>query len=249
MKGEKIRVAIIYILVIVIILLVGYLIFNVFVNNKEDNTKKEKVKTNAISSECTFDITTADYSLIVNGNNSNLCGGLNKLKIGDIVLDGNQMDVEVNYYNGNITEENENMGFYIDGKRVLKLASNENKNNIGVFDNKLFIFVANNDKPNVVAYDSNGVKVYDLQTALAKANISDPAIVELAKTNNNLDVIVKSSNITTNSFNFGPTEFSFATAVSGECTPGTNIGSIYKVTFSGNNFSAPEFVSFNVCNG
>lgn len=249
MKGEKIRVIIIYVLVIVIIALVGYLIYNFFINNKEDNTKKEEVKVSDIASECTFGVTSADYNAVVNGNNSNLCGGLNKLKINDIILSGTQMNVEVNYYNGNVNAEDEKMGFYINGKRILKLASNGNRNNIGVFDNKLFIFTADKDKPNVVVYDNNGTKVYDLQTALAGAKISDPAFVEIAKTNQNLDVVVKNSSINTNSFSFGPTEFTFATAVSDNCQPGTNIGSNYKVTFSGNNFSVPEFISFNVCNG
>jgi len=249
MKGEKIRVIIIYVLVIVIIALVGYLIYNFFINSKEDNTKKEEVKASDIASECTFDITSADYSAIVNGNNSNLCGGLNKFKINDIMLDGNQMDVEVNYYNGSLNESDDSTGIYINGNRILKSVSTNNKNQMGIFDNKLFIFLADNDKPNVVVYDKYGNKVYDLETALAGANVSDPAFVEIAKTNNNLNVIVRNSSINVNSFVFGGNEFTFSTALKGECTPGTNIGSNYKVTFSENNFSAPEFVSFNVCNG
>lgn len=243
MKGQKIRVIIIYILVVVIIFLVGYLIVNFFMNNKE-NTKEESLNKEDIISQCTFTITSSDYSSIIGGNNSDICGGLNKFIINDIVLDGTPIDVEVRYYNGTT---NDNTGMYINGKRVIKNASNSVKNNIGIFDKKLFIFSNDNKKPNVVAYDKTGNKVYDLETALSKTNISDPAFVELAKTNNNLDVTVKNASINSNSFSFGPTEFVFSTAVKGECTPGTNIGSTYKVAFSGNTFTAPEFVSLVPC--
>ncbi len=248
MKGEKIRIIIIYILVIVIIALVSYLIYSCLTNNKESNTEKEDVKVNEIASECTFNVTSSEYSEIVKGNNSNLCDGLNKLIINDIILDGTQMKVEVNYFNGNADEADDNMGMYIDDKRIIRLASNDNKNNIGVFDNKLFIFIADNDKPNVVVYDKYGKRVYDLETALVKANISDPAFVEMAKTKNDLNTTVRNSNLNSGSFIFGPNEFSFASALKGECTPGMNIGSNYKVTFSGENFSVPQFVGYNVCN-
>jgi len=245
MKGQKIRVIIIYILVMVIILLVGYLIVNFFMNNKEV-TKEKPHDTEDIMSQCIFTITRNDYVSIIGGNTSNICGGLNKFIINDIILDGTPLDVEVRYYNG--TTNDNDSGMYINGKRIIKGASNSVKNNIGIFDNKLFIFSNDNKKPNVVVYDKNGNKVYDLETALSKTNISDPAFVELAKTNNNLDVTVKNSSINSSSFTFGPTEFVFSTAAKGECTPGTNIGSTYKVAFSGDNFTAPEFVSFIPCN-
>ena len=248
MKGAKIRVAVIYILVIIIIGLVSYLIYNFFINNKDVNNKEE-VKVNDIAEQCTVNISSGDYSSVINGNNSNICAGLNKLIINDIILDGTQIDLQVNYYNGNTDVDDGIMGMYIDGKRILPLASSNNKNNIGIFDNKLFIFVENQDKPNVVVYDKNGKKVYGLDTALAGANISDPAFVEMAKTNKDLNVTLRNSSINSNSFSFGPTEFTFSTALKGKCTVGTNIGSNYKVTFSGDNFSVPEPVSFNVCNG
>lgn len=249
MKGQKIRVVIIYILVIIILVLVGYLIYNFFMNDKEETATKDIKQDSDISNECTFDITISEYNAVVNGNNSKLCGGLNKLVINDINLDGTPMDVEVRYYNGNIHENDNSTGMYISGKRAVKLASIGYKNNIGVFDNKLFIFSANEDKPNVVVYDKLAKRVYDLETALSQANVSDPVFTELAKSNNNLDVKVKNSSLNVNSFIFRPTEFFFSTAIKGNCQAGTNIGSNYKVAFSGDNFSAPEFVSFNVCNG
>ncbi len=248
MKGEKVRVIFIYILVAVIILLVGYLIYNFLMNTNNSKDQIETKTDNTISDNCTFDINNADYGTIVNGETSTLCGGLNKLKINDMILDSNELKIEVYYYNGSIDENDNSTGVYIDGKRVVRYASTDYKNNFGIFDNKLFIFSVNPSNLNVVAYDSSINRVYDLKTSLLQSNISDPAFVELAKTDSTLNTIVNNANIDSSSFNFGPNEFLFSTDTKKECQVGTNIGSTYKVTFSGNTFSAPQFVGYNACN-
>ncbi len=248
MKGEKIRLVIIYILIAVIIGLVGYLIYNFFINKDEEKTSPATVTENVITEDCTFDVTSGDYSAIINGQTSNICGGFNKFTINDVVLDGKNIDVSVIYYNGNITSDDDRTGMYIDDKRVVKNASKDYLNHIGVFDNKLFIFSPNDGKPNVVVYNSLGERVYDLETALAQAKITDPAFAEIAKTNTSLDTTLKNSSINSSSFNFGPTGFTFNTNGKSECQAGEIIGSTYNVAFSGNNFVAPQFVSYVNCN-
>ncbi len=251
MKGEKARLIIIYILIAVIIGLVGYLIYNFFMNTNDENddiTDPAAITDSIITEDCTFEVTSNDYSTIINGQTSNICGGFNKLVINDIVLDGKNMDVSVIYYNGDSINGNNNAGFYIDDKRVVKNASKKFVNHIGVFDNKLFIFSPNDGKPNVVVYNSLGERIYDLETALAQAKISDPAFTELAKTNTSLDTTLKNSSINSATFNFEPTGFTFSTDAKNECKVGEIIGSTYSVAFSGNDFTLPQFVSYVNCN-
>jgi len=249
LKGEKIRVVIIYILVVLILLLVGYLIYNFFVNTNDNKPKTDVKNDNEISKDCTFDVKLGDYNSMISQGSSDLCGGINKINISDVALDGKQIDLEVRYYNGAIDERDNESGVYIDGKRVIQYASSNYQNKFGVFDNMLFIFKKNSNDVNVVAYDGLVNKVYDLDNALVKNNISDPAFAEIAKTNPGLNVVVKASNIDKESFNFGPNEFSFSTVSKDNCTAGENIGSTYKVAFSNGNFSNPEFVGYNVCKG
>jgi len=249
LKGEKIRVVIIYLLVVVIFLLVGYLIYNFFMNTNESKPKEEVKKDNEISKECIFDVKLADYNTMLKQGSSDICGGINKINIVDATLDGNKLDLEVRYYNGVLDERDNGTGVYMDGKRITQYASSNYQNKFGIFDNMIFIFTNNSKDVNVVVYDGLKNKVYDLENALLKTNISDPAFVEIAKTNPGLSVVLKTSNIDKESFNFGPTEFSFSTTSKEKCTVGENIGSTYKVAFSNGNFSNPEFVGYNVCKG
>lgn len=249
LKGEKIRVVIIYLLVVLIFLLVGYLIYNFFINTNGSKPKEEAKKESEISKECTFDVKLADYNSIIRQGSSDICGGINKINITDATLDGKNLDLEVRYYNGSIDESDNGTGIYIGGKRVTQYASSNYQNKFGIFDNMIFIFTSNSKEVNVAVYDSLKNKVYDLENALLKNNISDPAFTEIAKTNPGLNVILKTSNIDRESFNFGSNEFSFSSTLNDKCTAGQNIGSTYKVTFGDGNFSNPEFVSYNVCKG
>lgn len=248
MKGDKVKVVIIYILILVIIALVAYLMYIVLSSNDEeklDTENKEPVQTDELADECKFGVTLAEYNDIINNpSGTSLCNGDNELTITDIVVNGQGQNLKVRFYNGESTSKG---GVYLNDRKVVTGASLNVKNGIGVFDNKLFIFTNEPDDLNVYAYNENGVQLYDLKSALSEAQITDPALSALAQNNTNISTIVNSTNIDGNSMNFGANEFSFSTTSGMECVSGSYSGSRYRVTFSGDVFNAPEFVTTIMC--
>ncbi len=249
MKGEKTRIVIIYVLILLIIALVGALIYVMMSSQKSQNkiTDKPQEESNEISEKCIFDITAADYAKIIGGDNSAICGALNQFNITDIALNGQPLGVKIIYNNGVINESDKDTGIYINDNLAIKHASTNYINNLGVFDNKLFVYAHNANEANVMAYNSMGDKVYDLGQTLAVTKITDQILADLAKTNEGLKVIVDTTNIDKNNVQFAANEFTFATNSGLECQTGMYSGSIYKVTFTGEEFAAPQFVNFVSC--
>lgn len=239
MKGDKIRVVLIYILILIIIFMVGYLVYNsVGVDKKVDKPSLDS----DISEDCSFEMSLSEYNAMLGSDKSNLCGGMNKIIVKNISLNDEETEVEVRYYNGDQSDES---GVYVFGKRIVKGAGPKNINRFGIFDNKLFILSIDDAESNITAYDSSLNKVYDLRSALASSDLSDPAFVELAKTNPTLETKVNNSNI--GLFNFLPNEFTFSTDSKLQCVPGGVNGSKYRVVFNGDTFETPQFVEYSIC--
>lgn len=246
MKRDKIRMVIIYILILVIIVLVAFLMYIVLTSGKKENKvdTNEPVKKNEIAEECKFDVDLSNYNTIINNPASeNLCSGDNELNITGVMVGGKEQNLKVEFYNG----EGEDGAVYLDDKKIVNGASLSVQNGLGVFDDKLFIFTHTANDLNVYAYDGNGMQLYNLETALASAQVTDPALSELAKTNANINTIVNTTNIDSSTMKFAENEFTFSTKSGMECVSGNYSGSAYKVTFTGATFNAPEFVTTNMC--
>lgn len=245
-KGKNI---LIYILMFVIFVLVLILIGYVFLN-KEDGTSKE-VKHYAnpsdldISSECTFEMTRQEFNSI--NNTLNFCPTLNLIKLIDVVLDGKKQPIEIVYSNLNVLLDDTNTGFYINDNRMTRYASTNFWNKVGVFDNKFFILSVTEKGSNVIVFNSNMEKVYDLEDALNEKNITDPAFLELAKTHSDLKTALDISHIDGNTMSFVNGQFTFTSNSKLGCEGNAYSGSTYKVTYTGDEFSAPELVSLNSC--
>ncbi len=249
MKGEKVRIIIIYILIFVIVALVSYLIYTIMSSQpvKKEPVSEKEDQSNEISEKCTFDMTLAEYGEIINGNKSKICGGMNKINITDIMLNQQNLNVMIVYMNGKIDQTDRDTGIYIDGDLAARYAANNYINSMGIFDNKLFIYAHNDEELNVMAYNSAGSKVYDLAQTLSSARITDQVLADLAKNHEGLKIIVDPTNIDQNTVQFAANEFTFATNSGLDCTTGMYSGSIYKVAFTGEEFAAPQFINFVNC--
>lgn len=254
MKRDKAKIIIVYILMFIILCLVGYLIY--FAINLNKDTKEDKKDTptkteekTEISDSCIFNISLGELaSLEGNSGSLSLCAGYNKLTLDNIVLDGKTQNVYLNYYNGTLAEQDNILGVYINDKKVVVGASYDTKNVVGVFDNLLFIKTISPEGSNVRVFNSNGRKVYDLESALSKAKIQDPVFTELAKTDTTIGKVVNTKNINSGSFAFTNGVFTFNTDTMAGCNPGQVYkGSTYKVTYTGETFSNPTFVSYINC--
>lgn len=244
-KGNRFRLAIIYILILLIIGLVGFLIYYIMNKNEHEKQNSEtlvsgKAEKEKISDNCIFEVPYASFNKL-NNNVSALmmCEGYNKLILNDIDF----TKVYVIYYNGFLQTDSKKYGIYINDKQVTVGASFDHRNLINVFDNLIFIKKENMQVTNVLTYNDKGRLVYDLQMALARTKIVDKAFKEMGNTKN---TIVSLKNIDINSYEFKQGEFTFETT--SECASGQQYkGSSYKVTYQNNKFNAPEFVNYVKC--
>lgn len=254
MKRDKIKIIIIYILMFVIFALVGYLIYFIVNTNKETEkteTKQQIQKTDetSISDSCTFSVTLNELdSLEQNRSAISMCEGYNKLVVNNITLNSQPQDVYLIYYNGTQSKNNNKLGLYINNKQVTNGASYDIINVLGVSDNLLFVKTLRQEGSFLRIFNAQGQKVYDLETALAKAKVEDPALIEIAKTDQTISTIINTKNINPNSFNFTSGTFTFNVEAKQECTQGQIYkGSTYKVTYNGETFENPTFVSYINC--
>ena len=254
MKGDKIKIAVIYVLIFVIIALVGYLIyFVVSQNDTKVTTPKDEVDTpvkkNDVAEGCTFNVTMSEFGTLADDSNSlQTCTGLTKFNIENITLDGKTIDLYAVYSNTTSKSDAENSGIYLQNRKILSSLTSTEKVRLGIFDNKLFVLSSGEEATNVMAYNSNGGQVYNLSKSLAEANISDPAFVELAKTNPNLSAILDTNHIDGGSFIFADGKISFSSDSKLGCINQGYKGSNYTITYIGDKFNAPEFVSTISCN-
>ncbi len=241
MKGEKVRVIIIYFLFLILLGLIGYLIYFIYENNNETKTPKkqttnENVKKEENTKECEFSITLDKFNELYNNAQAlQLCEGNNKLSITDIVLQNNAVDTYVIFYNGNSADKDAKNGIYINNNQIVSGASQENKNIITINDNLMFIKKEDNSNFNLIIYNSNGQKIYDLAQSLENSKIEDPILKELSKTNKNITDVVSANNIDKDSLNFAAGSFTFNTIVK---ETGQK-GSTYTVIYSEEKFQNP----------
>ncbi len=248
MKGEKTRIMLIYVLLVVIIGLVVGLIFVVFNSNKPKVEKpKEDNGPFNITKKCTFEMTNDEYIGILGSQTNDLCDGNNLIVINDIILDDVKQNINIVYNNSSISQDDEQTGVYVDDMLLVNHAATNYVNRLSVFDNKLFIISNSENYVNVTVYNSDASQIYDLEKALVKANISDQALTEMAKTNPSINPIVSPANLDANDFMINDMEFTFSTNGDPKCTNGSYNGSIYKVTFNGELFADPVYVSSHVC--
>lgn len=239
MKGEKIRVVIIYFLVLVLIGLVWYLVY--FINN-QNNPKQKQEKTvtettkDEITSACTFDVTLEEFNKLNSDQTIELCEE-NKLNISDIVINDNVIDIYAIYYNG--SESKDKLGIYINDNQIIKGASKKDKNTITVNDNLLFIKKESSKNTNLLVFNENGQNIYSLNDVLTASKLEDPVLTELAKTDENITKEVTIDNIDMNSLTFEQGAFTFTTIVKGT----EQKGSTYKVTYEEEVFSNPTLVT------
>ena len=250
MNGDKIKTVLIYLLVLVILGLTTYLIYFVLEQNKiaEEANKNAHEDIYAtvpeVPAKCVFSLQSYQYYAAINGNSEfQICPGLNKFILTGYILAGKDVDLQVLYFN-NDKGASAKTGVYLNNKRIIDRASVHDKNAFGIFDNKLFILSDNAEEANVYAYDANGNQVYNLATQLQILRIKDQAFIEIAKTkpiNTTLD------NKHLWAFGFNEGVFTFSSNSRLGCNSFPYSGTSYKVTYSGNNFNAPEVISLNSC--
>lgn len=235
MKGEKSKIILVYILMILVIGLIVALTFVVLNSNKKEehsssanNTPTVDVnKYPNISEACTFNLTLDEY----NGLTGPKCkNGYSRYNVTGLSLDGKAMNVSVIYTD----KEGNKSGIYINDRRATNIVNNVSNIKFGTFDKKLFILDNSNNESNVLVFASDSTKVYDLKQTLESSKITDP----------NLNQVLSSITINPNSFNFTETNFTFQAQLK-DSSNQILTGSTYKVTFTGNKFSKPEFVSMS----
>lgn len=244
--SEKGKTILVYILLFVIFALVCILIGYSFLN-KTDGVADKVVNDNNVSigSECTFEMTMHEFNGIKEIVPSNFCDTLNLIKLTDVALDGKKQSVDIVYSKLEVLLDDVNTGFYTNNDRMTRYASSNFINTVGIFDNKFFILNVSKKGSNVTVFNSDMEKVFDLESVLNDENITDPAFVELAKTNTSLETTLNISNIDGSTMRFANGQFTFASNSKLGCNGYT--GSTYKVTYVGDEFTAPEFVNLNSC--
>ncbi len=251
LKGDKFKIALIYVLIFIIIGLIGYLIYFVVTQNKEEDTEKSKNKTSEnnetseIASQCTFNMTITEFNTL-DKSTLPLCTGLNKLMLTDVVLDGVSKPIYVLYSSSG--GQIEQTGIYLESNRLVSGSSSEYKNVLGIFDNKLFVLASNLTATNVLAFDNTLTKIYDLDAVLKANKLTDPAFAEINKLNSNLETTLTSAYLDRNSMVFTNGSFTFNSTAGAACVQGQTVkGSSYKVTYNGNSFEIPQFVAMIPC--
>lgn len=240
MKREKNKVILIYSLMILVVALIVALTFTI-INNPSKKVPKEStanvtptVDVNpypTINEECTFSLTLNEY----NGITGPKCkGGYSRYNITGIALEGKKINISVIYTD----QEGNKSGLYVNDQKATTKVDDLARIKLGIFDNKLFILDNNDNASNVLVYDKDQIKVYDLKETLEENKISDPAF-QNAETKT-----ISNKTIDPNSFNFTAGNFTFKTRLI-DAMDQVISGGVYKVTFSGNDFSKPVFVSAN----
>ena len=235
MKGEKSKVILVYVLMLLVIgLIVALTLVILNSNEKEENHSSSANNTPTvdvnpfpnISEECTFNFTLDEYNALTGPRCKN---GYSRYNVTGLSLGGQTLNVSIIYTD----QDGNKAGIYVNDRRATTIVNNVTNIKFGVFDDKLFILDNNNNESNVLVFASDSTKVYDLKETLESSSITDPA----------LNQVLSSSTINPNSFNFTATNFTFQAQITSDNQ--TLTGSTYQVTFTGNEFSKPEFVSIS----
>lgn len=249
--NEKGKTILVYILLFIIVILVGMLIVYAFMSKADENSDTVKRYANPsdfdISSDCTFEMTRQEFNSIKGNTPENFCPTLNLIKLTDVVLDGKKQSIDIVYSKLEVFLDDTNTGFYTNDNRMTRYASTDFINTVGIFDNKFFILTTTKKGSNVAVFNSNMEKVYDLESVLKENNINDPAFIELAKTNKDLKTNLDISHIDGSTMSFVNGQFTFSSTSKLGCKGNSYLGSTYKVTYVGDEFTNPEFVSLNTC--
>lgn len=236
MKGEKSKVILVYILMLLVIGLIVALTFVVLNSNEKEEEHESpaittpKVDVNPypnISEACTFNLSMAEYNAITGPKCKN---GYSRYNVTDLSVGGQTMNVAVIYTD----QEGNKAGIYVNDRRATTVVNNVTNIKFGIFDDKLFILDNNNNESNVLVFANDSTKVYDLKETLESSKITDPA----------LNQVLSSTTINPNSFSFTTTNFTFQAQMTDSSNQVVN-GSKYQVTFTGNEFSKPTFLSQN----
>lgn len=234
MKGEKSKIILVYVLMLLVIgLIVALTLFVLNSNKKEENhspstNNAPKVDVNPfpnISQECTFNLTLDEYNALTGPRCKN---GYSRYNVNGLSLGGKTMNVSVVYTD----QDGNKAGIYVNDRRATTVVNNVINIKFGIFDDKLFI-LDNNNETNVLVFANDSTKVYDLKEALESSKITDPT----------LNQVLSSTTINPNSFNFTDANFTFQAGITRDNQ--TLAGSTYQVTFKGNEFSKPEFLTQN----
>lgn len=240
MKGEKGKLILVYILMFLVIGLIIALTF-VILNNKPEEKQQESTANDTptvdvnpypnISEECTFNLTMDEYNALTGPRCKN---GYSRYNVTGLNIGGKSINISIIYtdIDGN------KAGIYVNDRRATTKIDNLSNIKFGVFDDKIFILDNNNSESNVLVYSSDAIQLYNLKETLDSAKISDPAFQNLS------DPVISSKTIDPNSFNFTATNFTFKTQTLDNSNQ-VVAGSTYQVTFTGNEFSKPEFVNMN----
>lgn len=236
MKREKSKVILVYVLMLLVIGLIVALTFIVLNSNKKEENHSTSANNTPtvdvnpfpnISEECTFNLALDEYNVLTGPKCKN---GYSRYNINGLSLGGQTINVSVIYTD----QEGNKAGIYINDRRATTVVNNVTNIKFGIFDDKLFILDNNNNESNVLVFASDSTKVYDLKETLDSSEITDPI----------LNQVLSSTTINPNSFNFTATNFTFQA----QMTDSSNqilAGSTYQVTFTGNEFSKPTFISQN----
>ena len=236
MKGEKAKLILVYILMFLIIGLLVILTIVILNNSKKENNTKssssaQRVDVNPypnISEECTFNFNLNEYNAITGP----LCkGGYSRYNIEGINLNGKNITAVVIYSD----KDGNKAGLYINNRKVSNKVDNVMNIKLGIFDNKLFVLDKNNNEANILVFDQDTTKLYDLKETLDKAKISDPVLQ---------NTTISAKTIEPNSFVFNANNFTFKTRIIDNQNQSI-MGSTYQVNFSKDEFSKPQFVSTN----
>lgn len=235
MKGEKGKLVLVYILMLLVIGLIVFLTFMVLNDGKEEkNDSKANVTPTVdvnpypnVSDVCTFELTTDEY----NGLTGPGCkGGYSRYNINGLAIDGTMVKVVVIYSDKNGNKA----GLYINDRKVLDGVSNVTNLKFGIFNSLLFVKDTYESYSNVLVFNKDVLKVYDLNESLDSSKITDPI----------LNQVISSTTINPNSFNFTDTYFTFQAQIMGDNNQVLS-GSTYRVNFTNEEFSKPEFIGQN----
>ena len=238
MKRENKQMILIYILIFLVIVLIVLLTKVVLdgTSKKESEPAKtiEKLDIDpypVVNEECTFDISLLDFNNLTAPGCEN---GYTRYNINDVVLNNATLPVSIIYSDIN----NKKVGLFVNNKRMTVNMENINSIVFGIFDNTLIAFDRNNNEANVLAFNSNGKKIYDLKSVLGKNHIKDLSNGETNISSKTLDI---------SSFSFIEGSFEF-NSISNSCQNGEKSkGSHYKVTYKDGNFEEPEFMNLINC--
>lgn len=235
MKGEKGKLVLVYILMLLVIGLIVFLTFMVLNDGKEEkNDSKANVTPTVdvnpypnVSDVCTFELTTDEY----NGLTGPGCkGGYSRYNVNGLAIDGTTVKLVVIYSDKNGNKA----GLYINDRKVLDGVSNVTNLKFGIFNSLLFVKDTYESYSNVLVFNKDVLKVYDLNESLDSSKITDPI----------LNQVISSTAINPNSFNFTDTYFTFQAQIMGDNNQVLS-GSTYRVNFTNTEFSKPEFIGQN----